>query len=291
MRNPFRKRPAETPQPIPTGSKFPELVNLVADFTPLDGTEDWLAYTKMDGIRCVMIDGRLVSREGGRLPCADHALPALQDIENRAGKPLFLDMEYVARDGTFNSTLADQKRGEGEGIVFIHDGFTYADWLRGGSFDTAEIRHANLAKWCATIDSPFVRLLKPVVIRTNQDVVTLAAHVWSTKQEGLVLKRAASSYQRQRTSDWRKVKKALQATVPILDVLYAKDGRFVGLLVKGPAGRPLKVTSGFKATDASAFALMTAIGRDMSDARARIAWTEAAGSSEPRHCRFLEVAA
>src|SRR3546814_4870697 len=75
---------------------------------------------KIDGIRCLHIDGRLVTLEGQPFNAARHCLADLQALERYYGEPMVFDGEY-AEEGGFEETLSTYRKGEGYGTLWLFD--------------------------------------------------------------------------------------------------------------------------------------------------------------------------
>jgi len=192
-----------------------------------------VAEQKLDGFRCLWLrdhDGRpgLYSRNGMPLPGLDHIAHELSAWERHAGERLFLDGELIVGDGP--DTLAATKHwcetghklGGTAGVFHCFDGFSYDDWLRGGTdrpwFErkarieqlglSVESDEAHRWEWRpgARGDEPCpVRVVPHVDLWTVDDALQLVAEFWRAGLEGAVLKDAEAPYQRTRSAAWQKV--------------------------------------------------------------------------------------
>lgn len=193
---------------------------------PLGGM---LVEQKHDGFRCLWFRGhdgkpRLWTRNGMPIEGCAHIAWRLSQMEEAAGRPLFIDGELVV-DGTLAATKhwveTGWRAGGEKGTLYAFDVLDEAEWRAGGTDrPLIERKKALSGLFGATVDDwewrPGSRgrdeALPPVVILpdswcfTPADVVAEARRVWAAGGEGLMLKDALSPYQRNRSDAWLKVK-------------------------------------------------------------------------------------
>jgi ATP-dependent DNA ligase len=240
--------PVQPPEMIPSGPDYPELCMLPVDGTPAAEGQPYrfqrLVELKADGIRGLRIPNRIFTREGVPLNCALHCLPALQRLEAAYGEPMFFDGEYVADNG-FNATLAEFRRGRGEGVLWLFDAVPMSAWLLGGRGSLPLIeRKARLIELAPAADSPFVGVLDHWMlngIETEAKFRELALEGY----EGVVSKDPCSFYHRERSPDWLRIKAVQTVDGSIIDIIQ-RDGVLRKIMVRGPAGpKPISVTTGW----------------------------------------------
>lgn len=240
--------------PIQTASraKFIQPLELIAGMTaapqPCFLLETWderihpaRAYgeEKIDGIRAMFIQTRILSREALPLDCALHCLPALVALEAMYGEPMVFDGEYRA-DAGFQATLAEHKAGEGCGTFWIFDAVPYREWAQNRFTERLDVRRPRLIEFAGAMDHTFV---KPVAWRQlldAEDARQMAAGIWQAGGEGIVVKRAASLYARGRSKDWLKLKQAHTLDAVISD-LIVDNGRVKAILARLPEGKVVKI--------------------------------------------------
>lgn len=229
----------QSPSLIRGGSAAPELCMLPTDVTEQDvatlhATEKRIVQLKVDGIRALHIDGRIVSREGAPLDCALHCQPGLARLEAAFGQPMFFDSEYVEEEG-FEATLSAHRRGEGSGVLWLFDAVPLEAWRRGEWHMPTDQRLSWLAEHIERAESPFVGLLNHWLMDAAETRAK-ARELWAFGYEGLVSKDASAGYVRRRSESWRRLKQTLTYDCPIVDVVI-KDGRLKAVLVRSPAGQ------------------------------------------------------
>jgi len=197
------------------------------------GLPGWaVGSQKLDGWRCLWLrdrEGRpgLYSRNGMPLPGLEHIEHELRAWERHAGERLFVDGELIVGDEP--DTLAATKRwvesghklGGTAGVLHLFDGFSYDDWLRGGSAVPWYQRKARLEQIALAVKSDEahawewragsrgadvspVRVVPHVDLWTVDDALQLVAEFWRAGLEGAVFKDAEAPYVRQRSNAWMK---------------------------------------------------------------------------------------
>ncbi|MBX9816060.1 MAG: hypothetical protein K2X76_15285 [Sphingomonas sp.] len=267
----YTERAAEKrePQPVkvmPGAGRFPELCTLARDVEPeqldqLPNADRRLVQVKIDGIRALYVDGRIVSREGVPLDCALHCQPALRRLEEAFGRPMMFDGEYVEEEG-FVATIAAQRRGEGYGAIYLFDAVPLEDWTAGGGDAPALWRLQELDKRVMASESPFVGMLKFWEMDAQATRAKFAELI-REGYEGLVTKDPASPYVRARSDAWRRLKGRFSLYAPIIDVLM-KDGRLQAILVRIPdQAKPVCLARGWSAEEAARIEQGFAAGKEL----------------------------
>lgn len=244
---------------------------------------------KADGIRALYIDGRIVSREGAPLDCALHCLPGLQRMEQASGLgPLFIDGEYVAEDG-FAATLDEHKRKRGEGVFWAFDVIPLEHWRQGRSHWPIEQRLETL-RWMIThnCDSLFVGMLDSWLL-DPQETAAKAREIWAAGGEGVVSKKAGSTYVRERSDDWLRITDTITATGPIVDMLEKKDGSLRALIVRTAYG-PITVGTGWTAAEGRTLIAMHRGALAETSMHCQVAFKLTSGAKRlVRGARFLNI--
>lgn len=181
----------------------------------------WIAQPKIDGLRAIGVQTRIVTREAKPFDAALHCLPALDRLEKRFGEPMVFDGEYQERGG-YEDTMSAFKRGQGEGIFWLFDAVPYAEWARNRFSAPLEARLERIGGLMPT-DEPFLAWLPPVPVYRPRDVLELADQAWSAGAEGLVVKRARDPYYRGRSNGWLKLKREITFDGPVVDVAMKGD--------------------------------------------------------------------
>lgn len=242
-REPVRQ-PTSIPSTIPGAFAASELCLLVDQFQAVALPRDPVAEVKLDGIRCLSIGGRLVTREASPFEAAAHCLPVLDRMTREFGQPMFFDGEYV-EDGGFEATLAAFRSRRGAGCLWLFDAVPLAEWETGQPSRRtlverkAALRRVMLAVASQAPDCP-VGYIEHRHCSAGE-IEGFARDLWSTGYEGLVVKAASSRYVRKRTSDWMKVKMRSVSDMVVVDMLGCKrDGRDTAksLLVRLPGAPP-----------------------------------------------------
>lgn len=274
---------------IPGGDAHPHLCMKPAELASWDEIDrgNWEAELKLDGYRCLHIDGRMVTAEGVPFDAATHVLPWIRKMEEIAGRPLFLDGEYVEEAG-YDATAAAFQAGRGSGTFWIHDLVPLEAWQTGNPITMPRHRRRAAAEiLISQVRSPFIGFIKSVPIapsnaqRIAQSVIELGA-------EGLVLKRHDGVYMRgSGMGDWLKVKNEATIDVRVLDVLLDRETyRHKALLCRGPNGETFKVTSGLSGPILAA--LHAQVSRN-SFPMVEISLNKRVGAKNGGHPRFVRV--
>lgn len=208
---------------------------------------------KMDGIRALWVEGRLVTREGVDLHGVGHIAAALRRMEAQAGRAMMFDGEAVVAD-SFDATLAHMARkgGSGDaGTLHLFDCMSLDEWRTGGTQRPLVHRKAELVDlyrsaseaWAAdplswacerpasASDAVPLAIVSDGWAFDRGDVEAQARAIWAAGGEGLMLKDAEGGYVRARSNDWRKVKRSLVLRLPVVAVICRDDvpGRAVAL--------------------------------------------------------------
>ena len=232
--------------------RYRELCQLAGTWrgdVPAHGT--WVE-PKVDGVRALWIDGRLVTREGMDLHGVGHIAAALRRLEAQAGVPMVFDGELLV-GGAFGATLSHiaTKGARDAGTLHLFDCLPLADWRAGGTSEPLFARKARLidlhkraeAAWAAdplswecqpvagAPDATPLAIVPDSWATDRAHVEAIAAGIWAAGGEGCMLKDAEAGYCRARSNDWRKVKRSLVLRLPVVAVICRDDapGRAVAL--------------------------------------------------------------
>ena len=246
-------QPVETPEPmelelIDGGPNAPHLAHRPRDYSPeLIESGEWEAQVKLDGIRCLYIDGRLVTLEGQPMNCARHCLPAIQELEKLFGcGPLFFDGEYVEEEG-FEATQRAYGKGEGQGVFWIFDAMPIEEWRTGEPGKaTWKQRQAQLTMNYQAAPSPWVGVLGSWRVADDRAAQTLFNKMRAHYYEGIVLKRTDARYTRQRNGDWLRLKPYECTDMKLVDIEGTPEKGAQRLVCRDPLNTsPVILTAGF----------------------------------------------
>jgi DNA ligase-1 len=142
-----------------------------------------LASPKLDGIRCVILDGKAVSRNLKPIP-NNHIRKTLEKLAGKFG----LDGEIMIR-GDFNQV---------QSAVMAEDGepdFYYAVFdLHSHGHELFEKRVEQLSKIVKKIGDPRIQELVQIVITSPKDLMEYEEEVLRDGYEGLIVRRGDTSY-------------------------------------------------------------------------------------------------
>lgn len=173
---------------------------------------------KIDGMRALYVQSRIVTRGALPLNAALHCLPALDRLERKMGEAMVFDGEYQEPEG-FQATQSAHKRGIGVGTFYLFDAVPYRDWKANHFRQPLVGRLRRIADAVEELGEPFLSFLPPVEARTPEDVMQLAEAAWTRGCEGLVVKAGMSIYTRGRSKDWLKLKRQQSLDGPVVDVV------------------------------------------------------------------------
>ena len=175
-----------------------------------------IAQPKIDGVRALYVNMRIVTRQAQPLDAALHCLPALIRLQERMGEPMVFDGEYQ-EPGGFQDTLSALKRGEGVGTFWLFDAVPYRDWKANRFRQPLIGRLERIAEHIE--DEPFLAFLPPVEVPTARDAEKLSEAAWARGCEGIVVKSGLSPYTRGRSKDWLKLKRSKSLDGTVIDVV------------------------------------------------------------------------
>jgi hypothetical protein len=223
----YGKVPAIGPAPLqPRDPRFvhgpTELCQLAGVWSgkPLKGGP-WIVEEKVDGIRCLWVDGAILTRKGEPMACAEHLRPEFERLQRRFGRPMFFDGEYFEAGG-FLPTLKAYRKGEGSGSFYWFDAMLASFWRDGGDAVELSWRRQQMETALGDWSPKGIVLAAQRSIVENEDLERLAQWFWDKGGEGMVLKDASASYVRARRPSWLKVKQKLRLEAVYLERL--KEG-------------------------------------------------------------------
>lgn len=214
---------------------------------------------KVDGVRALWIDGRIVSREGVPIDCAGHCAAALQRLEDHLGEPYFFDGEYVEDDG-FNATLKAMRRGAGAGVIWLFDAVPLRLWRLNRCDLPIEHRLRRLQAALPHAGSSAIGALQHWIC-TPAAAEAKAAELIALGYEGAVIKAGASMYVRERCADWQRIKASVDLVGTVMDVMQRPDDRLKAMLVKTDDGQTMRVATGWSRERAAAIVALWHAGR------------------------------
>ncbi|MEA3044600.1 MAG: ligase 1 [Sphingomonadales bacterium] len=234
----------------------PELCQLVGDWRGKMPAGGAIVEPKLDGIRALWIDGELVTREGTPIAGAEHIDARLRWLEREACVPLFFDGEFLV-GGTFAETLAHFQARGGNGVagtLHLFEGITMRTWRGEDPCETLEARRIKLDAMLAGKADAAVRPMPWSWANDADEVAAKAREFIAAGGEGVVVKDPLGTYQRRRSTEWQRIKKAMTLDLVIVDAVPQADRAWMlGALVLDYRGRRVRVSAGF--SDAERMAL------------------------------------
>jgi ATP-dependent DNA ligase len=210
-------------------------------WTPALHPRQAIAQPKIDGMRALCLQSRIVTRQALPLNAALHCLPALDRLERKFGQPMVFDGEYQEPEG-FGATLAAHKRGEGCGTFWLFDAVPFREW-KANRF--TQPLHARLAAIESLVgdDEPFLCFLPGAETASPENAEAFAEAAWARGMEGLVVKDARSLYCRGRSNAWLKLKRGQTLDGPVVDVVVPDGDVARGIALVRLDGRTHKVAA------------------------------------------------
>ncbi len=270
------------------GRELCQLVDNWKGAVPIGGA---IVEPKVDGFRALWIDGELVTREGTPLAGADHIAARLRQLEHEACMPMFFDGEYQV-DGSFGRTLAHFRAFGGNGsagTLQLFDAMPMRVWRGEDACDSLELRRDKLDRLVKGKEDGAVRLMPWAFMTDVADIEARAREYIAAGGEGVVVKQATATYQRNRCGLWQRIKRALTVDLPILRLEPDRAKPYLlGVMVLDRGGREIRVRAGFSDAQRMAF------WRDRGEMRGAIAEIEAMEITEAgalRSPRFVRMRA
>jgi ATP-dependent DNA ligase len=229
-----------------------QLCQLVTDWTGRIRQWGVIVEPKIDGVRCLYIDGELVTREGATIH-ADIVTASLQAIEKLYGQPMFFDGELIASN-SFDATLKHLRARGGfreNATLHLFDAVPMSGWRSDGFSQPLLARKRELRrrfedcrKWG---ELGGISLVEGHLALTVAEAEEDARRAIADGGEGVVLKDAVAPYRRGASKDWQRIKRKLTVDLPICGYIEGSPGR-IGMLLLSDQGRTVRVAQGF--TDA-----------------------------------------
>lgn len=197
-----------------------ELCQLVSDWrgaVPIGGA---IVEPKIDGMRALYLDGELCSREGSAIYGVDHILAALRSIEHELCVPTMFDGEFQVA-GSFNATVAHFKAAGGRGnagTFHVFDMIPMRTWRGEDPCETLQARRAKLDAWIsgmAPIEDNAIQLVPWAFMEDAAEIEAKARELIEAGGEGVVVKSALSTYRRNKSANWQRIRRSLTLDVPI----------------------------------------------------------------------------
>lgn len=275
---------------IPGGPAAPELACRPIDFRADRLPARASAEVKLDGICCLFADGRMFTLEGQPFNAARHCLPALQELERAYGEPMFFHAEYV-EDGGFDATVKAFRKGEGQGVVWLHDAVPFSEWKTNTGTQPRWSRKAELGRMVPQLRSEFVGVLTDAPVDGEAMVHAMFQRVRALGFEGVVVKDMDAPYRRERDGKWMRVKPCDTLDLPLLEIA-GDDARGARRLICRDSAGPVTLSAGWTRDQAHELwrhrDLLT--GTDLIKAvEIEVEHTGRTEGGKLRHARFLRL--
>lgn len=231
------------------GPAAPELAQRPIDYVADRHPRRAFAELKVDGYRCLYIDGRLVTLEGQPFNAALHCLPALREIERLAGEPIMLDAEYLEPEG-YDATASAFRKGQGQGVLWLFDIVPLSEWMTNTNAEPWFARKAYLKQLVHEVRSPFAGVLYENAVPTETDAIALFRDVRRQGLEGIVVKDADAPYRRNRDGAWLRMKPCDTIDLALLDILGDDKRGCRRIICRDDAG-PVTLTAGWSREQAA----------------------------------------
>lgn len=199
----------------------------------IEERDGWLAERKIDGVRVLADQGRLLTRSGRDVT---HSFPEIDPPEHHT-----IDGEIITHDFEFESTLRRVQTEDKFKVELLAEGLP-ASLV---AFDVlvvngGDVTDEHLAERAELLEGsiPAKSGIVPITQSSNP------AEYWEKAQangwEGIVLKDPESTYDGERSDTWLKVKDWQEETFPIEDYEHTDNDGFV-IYVDVGADDPQKV--------------------------------------------------
>lgn len=195
------------------------------------------ASLKLDGLRGILKDGKLYTRNGIEIQGMQHLIKSADPSITLDGELTLPGEHFQTASGLIRS-LADCPN-----VVYnVFDVPSIA-----GSF---EERLINLRGTVSALNNPSILLVKHVLVEQGAEsrICELYGKAISNGYEGLVLKTKGHKYQTKRSSDWLKMKAVESEDLPVIGFFEGEgkyEGSLGGIIVERHNGVHVKVGGGF----------------------------------------------
>jgi DNA ligase-1 len=157
-----------------------------------------LATPKLDGIRCLIINGKAVSRAFKPIP-NDYIRNTIETCINS----LQLDGEIMIPDRTFNELSGDVRRKDGRPTNFYYAVFDYVQRVSDERPEPLRTTYTERMEELASLQNlpPFVKKILPVFIKNEIELATYEADQLALGYEGVMVRSPNSPYKCGRSSE------------------------------------------------------------------------------------------
>lgn len=192
----------------------------------LDANPEYVAERKLDGVRALADEGRILTRSGRDVT---HHFPEIDPPEHHV-----LDGEIITTDFAFESALRRVQTEDRFKVDLLADQLP----ARLVAFDVLEVNGGDVR------DEPLTerKELLEASIPSDAGIVPVTVHddaraLWEQAQtegwEGIILKDPTAPYRGDRTDEWLKLKDWNEGTYPVVDTERTENGGFVVYLDVG----------------------------------------------------------
>jgi ATP-dependent DNA ligase len=173
--------------------------------------------------------------------------PKLRAIEREACVPLFFDGEFQVGN-SFRETVSHFKAAGGRGdrgTLFVFDAMPMRVWRGEDPCERSRRAGRSWTSWSRPFVGPELQLVPWAYMTDAAEIEAKARDLIAAGGEGVVVKRALSTYRRIKSGDWQRIRKSLTLDVPITgfyplrenaDALGSLEGELDGVRFKVAAG-------------------------------------------------------
>jgi len=224
--------------------------------------EEILIEPKLDGYRCLFINGKLFTRNGKQIEGYDYILSQINFMLNTNlfgcddRHNIVFDGELLGKNFALTQESVFKKESNKKGLVYnIFDCIPLEEFKNGKSQSDLIFRKRFLDNiFCeANIYAPDIKIVPDYYYGKNDPIIIEKYHEQIVKQgyEGSMIKDANSLYECRRTKTWLKKKDFDMHDLKVIDIFEGNDqlkGMLGGVVVEYK-GCNVKVGSGFNEED------------------------------------------
>jgi DNA ligase-1 len=187
---------------------------------------DLMGSVKLDGYRCLVRDGELLSSGGFPILGADHILRALEAVEGYSfdGEIMVPGMNFQEGGGAIRSAKVTP-----DAKLFVFDFIDEPTMPFSHRYALLEAL-ADRQGWSFSLDKPStITVVRHRAFTSIEEMYHIFNKALYKGYEGLVLKDPNSKYELKRSKSWLKVKNVLDEDCEIVG-FYEGEGKYAGML-------------------------------------------------------------